>query len=269
MPVSSSLLGCFSKKPLTNYFHHDADNVGDRACGAAQYFWPDAFEAFSFNDGLTTAQTVIFGGGQVFSQTDSFSAKMRTGSQSYNLIAWGIGIPEKGKKDKMVRDVSARFSLFGTRNFEWHNELDFVPCASCMSPAFDEIPAPNHEVVIYSHRKKTPDLRPVEGIPYMTNAAGNIKQAIDFLASGDTIVTSSYHGVYWGQLLGRRVICIPYNSKFHTLQHPPIYTETENWRESLGKGKVTPRLLEEYRQININFSKRAKDILDEAGNKDE
>ncbi len=263
MPTFPRLLRRPSKNPLANYSHYKADNVGDRACGAAQYFWPDGFEALSFNDGLTSARTVIFGGGQVFSQTDSFSARINAKFPSSILVAWGIGLPMKWRKDDIVRRVANQFSLFSTRNFEWHKEVEFVPCASCMSSVFDEAPTPRHEVVIYSHRKKTPHLKPVGDVPYMTNAASSLKEAVDFLASGETIVTSSYHGAYWGQLLGRRVICIPYNDKFRTLEHLPVYAEAESWQQHMGQTIVVSGLLEEYRQLNIEFSKKVQDIMDE------
>lgn len=264
MPVISKILNRSSRKPIANYFHHNADNVGDRACGAAQYFWPDTHEAISFNDGLASARTIIFGGGQIFAQTDQFSSKIRAAHPNSNLIAWGIGIPIKWRKDSIVREVAERFSLFSTRNYEWKDQLEFVPCVSCMSSFFDNAPTPRHEVVIYSHRKKTPHLKPIEGIPYLTNAAKSLKESIDFLASGETIVTSSYHGVYWGQLLGRRVICIPFNDKFQTFQYPPVFADTESWRQLIGKTTPTPKMLEDYRQINMKFSDKVQEITQQS-----
>lgn len=86
------------------------------------------------------------------------------------------------------------------------------------------------------------------------------REVIDFIASGETIVTSSYHGVYWAQLLGRRVICLPYNDKFETFQHRPTMAEAGDWRSGLAGVSETPPLLEEYRALNHAFAQQALEI---------
>jgi polysaccharide pyruvyl transferase WcaK-like protein len=87
------------------------------------------------------------------------------------------------------------------------------------------------------------------------------REVIDFIASGQTVVTSSYHGVYWAQLLGRRVICLPYNNKFETFQHRPAMGEAGNWRSSLAlENQTPPSLLEEYRALNHAFARQALEL---------
>ena len=243
-----------------NIFHHRADNIGDRLCGPAQYFWPDRVRNVGFKYELTQPENAILGGGQVFGQTSKFSQYLIENPVG-TLVAWGIATPLRGKADASVRDVSSRFSLFGTRNFDWRDDLRFVPCASCMSPAFDAVPQPKHDVVIYAHRKKTPDLVAQDGIPYMTNSLRTAREAIDFIAQGETVVTSSYHGVYWAQLLGRKVICIPYNEKFSTLQFTPKMSTAGTWHDDLNLASRTDPLLDAYREINTKFAGEVAELL--------
>ncbi|WP_299953142.1 hypothetical protein [uncultured Roseobacter sp.] len=244
-----------------NIYHSRADNVGDRMCGPAQFFWPDRVTNVTFAYELTAPENAIVGGGQVFGQTNDLSRKW-VENPTGALVAWGVAVPLKGKDDALVRDVSSRFGLFGTRNFEWHDELAFVPCASCMSPAFDNVPAPTHEFVMYVHQKKTPALTERDGVPFMTNKNQEMKAVVDFLASGETVVTSSYHGVYWAQLLGRKVVCVPYSQKFSTLQHKPFLAKEATWTSALGLASRTEPLLDEYREINRKFAVKVAELLD-------
>ncbi|MEP6266793.1 MAG: hypothetical protein ABJ139_05595 [Paracoccaceae bacterium] len=244
-----------------NIFHHMADNIGDRLCGPAQYFWPEIVKIADFKYRSRKSENAILGGGQVFGQLKEFSKHWKA-SPNGHLVAWGVGTPLRGKNDTSVHAVVDRFSLFGTRNYDWHDSLSFVPCASCMSSIFDEVSEPEHEVVIYAHRRKTPTLCAPKGIPFSTNHYQDIREAIGFLARGETVVTSSYHGAYWAQLLGRRVVCIPYNDKFSTLEHTPTMATTETWQSQLKKANRTSPLLEEYRHLNQLFAGKVADLLE-------
>jgi hypothetical protein len=243
---------------IVNYFHCTADNVGDRMSGPAQYVWPAQYlNAPIIRELDEPSDITIIGGGGIFSQL----AKMRSSIFALNpkarVIAWGVGLPPKGTHDKEVREVALNFSAFGTRNYDRREELSFVPCASCLSPLFDQVDPPKNEFVAFLHRKKPKPLEIPSGIPTLSNAMRCPKEVIDFIASGDTVVTSSYHGVYWAQLLGRRVICVPYNNKFRTFQHPPTMAEPNTWLSALRASKRTDSLLQEYRDINRAFAEKA------------
>ena len=56
-----------------------------------------------------------------------------------------------------------------------------------------------------------------------------MEKVLDFLGSGETVLTSSYHGVYWATLLGRKVLAFPFSSKFYTLKHKPNMYPVELW----------------------------------------
>lgn len=253
-----------SKKRFVNFFHCEADNVGDRMCGPAQYFWPSLCQDVPIGAALLEpVSTAVIGGGQVFSQLGTTLASVLELNPTARAIAWGVGLPPKGTRDRIVGRVSKAFAAFGTRNYDWREQFPFVPCASCMSPLFDQTAPPQHEFVVYLHRKKAGPLDVPEGVPTLTNAMRSPKEVVDFIASGRTIVTSSYHGVYWAQLLGRRVICIPYNNKFSTFQHPPTMAEPDKWLEALGTCSLSEPLLTEYRALNHAFARRALEILNE------
>jgi hypothetical protein len=222
--------------------------------GPAQYLFPEHSRNLRLNGNTSNEQKVILGGGQVFG-----FAKTLEPTRTQSLVAWGIGLPPRGARDDEVYETAKRFSFFGTRNADWADVFEFVPCASCLSEEFDSAPSPSHELVVYSHRRKTPELQASADLPFLTNHTRDPRRAIRFIASGETVVTSSYHGVYWAQLLGRKVVCIPYNSKFYTFEHPPLFSSLENWKKDVAKATACRSLLEEYRELNIRFSDKVID----------
>lgn len=229
-------------------------------CGPGQYLWPEFNRDLPFVPVRERLDNIIIGGGQLFSKLNLVLSSIYELNPSAKVIAWGVGLPPAGSHDKRVREVTQNFALFGTRNYDRREQLSFVPCASCLSPTFDNVGQPQHEVIFYLHRRKGQPIAAPKSAPVLTNARRSPQEVVDFIASGDTIVTSSYHGVYWAQLLGRRVICLPYNNKFETFQYQPTMAEPDNWRSKLAASRRSPPFLEEYRAINHAFAKQALDI---------
>jgi hypothetical protein len=247
-----------SATKLVNFFHCTADNVGDQMCGPAQFLWPQSYQSAPLNQmNIQGLEVAIVGGGQIFSQLGTTVNSIRERNPDARVIAWGVGLPPRGTRDREVTEVVKAFTAFGTRNYDRRDELLFVPCASCLSPLFDQVNSPQHELVVYLHRRKRGPIDVPKGVPVLNNSMQSPKKAIDFIASGDVVVTSSYHGVYWAQLLGRRVVCIPYNSKFRTFQHPPTLAEPDQWLDSLASSRRTEPLLHEYRNLNYMFAVNA------------
>lgn len=244
---------------VVNIFHCTANNIGDLMSGPGQYCWPKVMINIPVEPVQQSSDNFIVGGGQLFSQLPLLVESIKELNAEAKIVGWGVGLPPNGVRDGLVRDVTRQFDLFGTRNYDRRHQLPFVPCASCLSPLFDNISPPQHDLVFYLHRRKGEKVLVPPNLPVMTNAERTPKETIDFIASGATIVTSSYHGVYWAQLLGRRVICIPYNNKFETFQYRPAMAEIDTWRSKLSSAFFPP-LLEEYRALNQAFAKQSLEV---------
>lgn len=165
-------------------------------------------------------------------------------------VAWGVGVTSR-KLGPMPRNAhtkrSGPWTLYGHRDVGLEGR--YVPCASCMHPAFDRSYATEHEAVYYGHGALMP-LNFARGIgPHMTNLTGSMEEAVAFLGCGEVVVTSSYHGAYWARLLGRHVAMIPRGSKFWHLPPAPAHP----WE---------PRPLAEHRRLNRDFFEDVVELLE-------
>jgi hypothetical protein len=162
---------------------------------------------------------VIYGGGSITSSEHFKRWPCPT-------VAWGVGHTVKRRpwdeamEQEHVR-ASALCDLYFPRDRVPGFESRWAPCPSCMHPAFDDRVLPEHELVKYSAARRVDCSMGPE--PHMWNTQGTIEDAIRFLASGKSIIASSYHGAYWGRLLRRKVHVIAWGSKFEYL--PDMHLE--------------------------------------------
>jgi hypothetical protein len=215
---------------ITGISHSDQPNVGDRNCSPLQYFnFPDAV-SISYRDALPKTDVLIVGGG-VLPKTIP-TAPIR--------VAWGVGRSRKGYLAKIDAPAHEGWDLIGSRD---KGARPWVPCPSCMSPLFDREYETQHSRVYFDHQSY-----PTGGRPSMSNDVADMAEAIAFIASGQTVVTSSYHGMYWATLLGRRVVVVPFGSKFFGFPYPVPMT-----RYGQGEGIAHPDALQQCREANIAF----------------
>ena len=243
-------------------------NTGDlMSCPALWFDFPE-HRIENYDEPVGDAKAVIYGGGTM--------ANWLRGRELSNAtsIAWGIGSSRHGETEPWPDPQG--FALVGVR--EWSEAREraglWAPCASCMSPLFDRAWPIKQEAVLFintspSIRQRYPvavkqELRDGCGLPVMGNqrAMGEI---VPFLGSGEVVVTNSYHGVYWATLLGRKVVALPYSSKFYGFRHPPAYSEDRglDWRERAAEAVVYPAALEEYRAASRAFYGRVMETLGE------
>jgi hypothetical protein len=135
-----------------------------------------------------------------------------------------------------------------------------------MSPEFDPLRSTEgrHEFVLYDHWLYGTGFRhpQFEDIPRATNRDFDFSKTLEFLASGRTVITTSYHGAYWATLLGRRCVVVnPWSSKFYTYRHAPELASEESWRDAAGRSTVYPSALDECREANLNFFEDVKQLL--------
>lgn len=240
-------------------------NVADIYSSPVKYF--DSLKSFQEIDILTInkailekASVIIVGGGGLLGH-DWFVKKMQLIARHgpLKLIGWGLGHNIHGAEQIKMPKYLEQYDLVGVRDY--NTKYEYVPCPSCMHPALEKSYQIKHSLVIYEHCEFP---IPIEGYPKMSNNHSNqkdIKKIINFLGSAEYVLTSCFHGAYWAILLNKKVLAIPFSSKFYGLKYKPVFCSVKNWRQRLSEAESYPEALQECRQINLDFSQRVKNLI--------
>jgi hypothetical protein len=235
----------------------DQKNIGDLLSAPTNYFTFPGYKLeradIRQSEELTIRgkHIIVGGGGLIYSRFLNNISGLISNSERGKLIAWGVGHQAYGDysnastKYLEYSKYLDKFDLVGIRDYG--SKYNWVPCASCMHPSFDKKREIKHDFVVFSHKKF--QLK-IDKFPRMTNEAKSIDEVLDFLGSGDTILTSSYHGTYWGILLGRKVLAFPFSSKFYELKHQPGIYSVQKWNQSKIRLSVFGKLIYEFRYKN-------------------
>ena len=223
----------------------DPSNVGDLASAPA--LWAPELSGSDHIDVLdgTLARldaraaegptlAVVGGGGLFgnpwFAASLEALAEMRGRRPNLRVVVWGAGwnthFDRTREADPALLEVA---DLVGVR--DRRSDWPWVPCASVLHPAFADPLPPAVPLVCFTHKRaqilaaQAADA----GVPARSNAGPDVGGAIAHLASGETVVTDTYHGAYWATLLGRKVaITGAFSTKFSALLWPvPIVDGTD------------------------------------------
>lgn len=252
----------------------DFKNIGDISCAPSRYgsYFPWLEGAFTIDlgdvelyaDRLSEAN-VIWGGGGILGAGGGFDEQLLAlmALKPRKLICWGAGSNLRDATRVVMPPYMRRFDLVGIRDYGIPG-FSWVPCVSALIPELSTPAAPRHKVVIYRHQSSNfvGLLADVGDYPFMENNSIDLRATLAFLASGETVVTNSYHGWYWATLMGRRVIVVsPFASKFYGLPYlVPIVTEG-NWRDALACALAYPTAIAGCRQRSLDFGRQVEQFL--------
>ena len=173
---------------------------------------------------------------------------------------WGAGHNSDDAADFVYPEELNKYAAVGMRDY--NAGFEWVPCASCMHPALRKKYTIKNPVIWFAHKKQLLKDRMFgkDPIPRFINSGANIEQTIELLGSAEVILTNSYHGAYWGTLLGRRVIVVgPWSSKFHHMRHrPSIIAADQNWSDVADTTVAYPEALNECVNATEQFWNRIK-----------
>ncbi len=243
---------------MTIVFQHlrDTHNIGDRWCSPFDWFdWADGITVRDIRKKGAPYRLGIYGGGKIFGGLSAFHGVLDAPGTRH--IAWGVSTVQNFPISRKYYKARKLCSLVGSR--DWGDKrYIWVPCASCMAPQFDAPKQPEHDIVFYYHAGKTEEqgIKIPSHVPSLSNNTDTIEEALAFIASGKTIVSNSYHGVYWGLLMGRKVVCIPFSRKFSAYRLPPTYAKPKAWFSMVKEAHSQPDLLRLCRVATQEFHKR-------------
>lgn len=243
----------------------DTTNIGDRHCSPYDYFdWPQS-EARDLRSAGKPYDIGIYGGGKIFGGLNQYKGVQR--GENAKHIAWGVSTVQSFPISRKYAWSRKLCDLVGTRDYG-DNRYEYAPCASCMAPFFDNPPDPTHDVVFYYHGGKT-DKQKIKiptGMPSLSNYSSSLSESLSFIASGKTVVSNSYHGVYWALLMGRQTVCIPFSRKFSAFRQAPFYTTPKRWINDLNGARSRPEMLGLCRSATLEFKSKVDTIITESKN---
>ena len=174
---------------------------------------------------------------------------------------WGAGHNGAADTEKIKYSKSlSEFREVGIRDYHEDGKYDWVPCASCMHPALRGNYPIKNDVIWFEHKKQMIKDFGNDSIPRFVNSGSNIEQTIELLGSANIILTNSYHGAYWGALLGKRVVVVDsWSTKFSMLKHKPAFKNKKiTWQEAAEKAQTYSGALDECVNATQKFWERIK-----------
>lgn len=253
------------------YFCKEAVNCGDQVASPFDYVpaFGDTIRRIDLRAQIEDMMGfhLVFGGGGIMHsgsqvKMDWLTRVSRLCNPNSKLIAWGCGLNHHDTTAFVYPEFLTRFDLVGLR--EWNNPYSYVPCPSCLHPAFESatrVPI-SSEHVVFSHHGG--NAFSIDGVPRLTNAKSKdeMRGVMHFLASGETIITNSFHGAYWGLLLGRKVVIWkPFSNRFYGFKPVVVFCDENNWRQRASEAVVAPDYLTECRDINLQFSEKVMECI--------
>lgn len=270
---------------IVNLHRRETPNIGDLRSAPLEYFtisehqrtieltgWSreDERRRQSWLTVINEAKGYILGGGGLMEFEKHQPSLAFLAAQRKKSVIWGAGTNAVASswtriKPQFKYDYSA-FGLIGCRDYFYENlGFEWVPCASCMHPAFSQTYEKTKDIVFFGNAgMKGFEAFIPKNIPessIMMNLKTSIEAVVSFLGSAETVITSSYHGAYWALLLGRKVVGIPTSSKFYGFKHAIPLCTIEDWPRFEKLSRSYPEALEDCRKANVDFSAKVKDYL--------
>lgn len=181
-------------------------------------------------------------------------------------VIWGAGHnevdPSKFGSVKGYNVDTAKFGLVGTRDFSI--SANWVPCVSCLNPIFNNNYVEEQDVGIICGSKSAKNktlINKLKNYPVTSNTT-NLEEMISFIGRTNKVVTDSYHAMYWAILMGKKTAVIPTTSKFYDFKYPTVITTFDTFEDDIKKSQSYTGVLEECREINLNFAQRVFEYLE-------
>lgn len=222
---------------------------------------------------------VIFGGGGLLDNSNALNQVLnRLLEKCDNVVIWGAGTHKYNENNifgEQPATIPIRFDravLCGIRDYEHPYNVPFLPCASCLNPAFTVDRSTRRiEREVGTIRSALETSFAVSGVPSSVSNGEPIGTLVDYILSSNVILVSSYHGAFWSLLLGRKVI-LPASrlgvDKYRYFRYPVGFFEGDEYDEDellriASKLPETPDFLAEARALNIEFFKKTRDYIEE------
>jgi hypothetical protein len=251
-------------------------NAGDWNCSPFDYYqFPFDYELvhymdfmkiltendFYFNHKFKNRIIIIGGGGLITTKGNHLQEILRYLVKHNKIILWGVGSNTDCDVDWDILNHK-NVVLAGIRDRVYGINAEYLPCVSCKHSLFDQPQPISKGLGFHAHRLEQ---MPISDDVILNNKS--IEEIINYFSSKEAIITTSYHGAYWAQLLNKKVVYYNknknevINSKFLNLKHGINVCNSENYKEILEIASSPIGLLKESRYLNDKFYTKVVNII--------
>ena len=196
---------------------------------------------------------VVIGGGGLLTTEGNFLQETTEFLVKNNkVIFWGVG---SNTFEKPSYDIlnHPNVILSGIRDIVHGFNVDYLPCVSCKHPLFEKEYSSTESIGIIEHPRHPINISGFDKI----NNQSNIETIVSFLSSKSKIISSTFHGIYWSQLLDKEVLYFKttdtINSKILSMKHRIPICDLSNFSEKINNISSTKGMLSESRKLNDDF----------------
>jgi exopolysaccharide biosynthesis predicted pyruvyltransferase EpsI len=264
---------------IINIHRRAVDNIGDLLSSPINYFSYKKktksidiisdYKSFLFSKFVCKLKSdklhIIIGGGGLL-DNNYFEKQIQDiiNLKPDSLVFWGVGHNKHYDENEPrfhenTLDLLSKSQLWGVR--DKIKDMKYLPCPSCMHEQLNSKCLINNDIVVYEHEHMPLVGSGLEDKPKMINNSHSFKQVIEFLNSANYIITNSYHGMYWAVLLKKKVIAIPFSTKFDLFPYKIPMGGVSQWPELIEKSQIYSNALNECRHINQNFYKKTLELF--------
>jgi len=268
------------------FFNNIGDNAGDYYCSPKLYYNFDGFDVIHRTLNPTIFNTlkdepnfnssyVIFGGGGIIDTNSDIKTFYDTLPKTNIYFHWGSGSNRinlnqvnwkiNDKEIKFVDSDFENFKLIGRRDYieKYKQNHSYVPCVSCKLPQLKKKYINQRRIGIVQHAW----LKQINlNYPTINMNLSNydIDNIIKFIGESEIIITGSFHGAYFGLLMGKTVLINGnWSSKFDTFKYKPTLL-TNDIEKDIVEANIAPNnYLDECIELNDNFYKKILTIISE------
>ncbi|MCF7852617.1 MAG: polysaccharide pyruvyl transferase family protein [Simkaniaceae bacterium] len=219
---------------------------------------------------------IIFGGGGILDTTKPLSSLYNNMDLSNKCFHWGSGSNRLNVNEidwelsanfiDIKKDVLKHFILVGRRDYldNYYKNHVYVPCVSCKLPYLKQKYEIKRRIGIVNHAWLKLINKPQFPQINMNLKKYTIEEIIRFIGESEVIITSSFHGAYWGLLLNKKVIINGnWSSKFDTLKYPLVLL-SDNLEKDIQNCVVPPAdYLNECIDLNNAFYEKIMKLIEQ------
>lgn len=263
---------------ILNFHRCNVTNMGDLLCAPSLYFDfgqkartfdvcedPRKLSYITLSNRLRFQKNHILLGGGGFFHHGYFDAGLQRllDQRVSSFVIWGAGYNQHtGDAYANARLSQALFDKADLVGLRDHIPgVRYVPCASCMNSYLHQTYAILNDIVVYEHEQMPLTHPSLAALPRIRNNRPQAREIFSFLGSARYVITNSYHGMYWSILLNRKVLVIPYASKFDLSPFDVPFCTPEDWAEKLDLCQTYPQALEESRALTVAFYENYRRVL--------